>query len=429
MRLTGDNLSAVRGGRTLFADLGFSVDGGAALVLTGPNGAGKTTLLRIIAGLMPPAAGRIALEGGALEAPVGEQCHYVGHLAAVKPSLSIEENARFWSGFLGGARDRVGAALDTFGLETLRDIPAGYLSAGQKRRLGLARLLLAERPLWLLDEPTTSLDSAARDVLTAVVDRHLAAGGLAVAATHTPWGSPMRASCASGPGSRPHDRVMKPFWQLVWRDLVLAWKEGGTLGVALGFYVVVVTMLPLSLGSDLNLLSRIAPGVLWVALLLAALLSLGRLFETDYEDGSLEVLATGPLPLAAVAAAKSLAHWLSTGLPLTALAPLLGLLLNLPLEAHGMMLATMLAGTPAVSFLGSVGAALTMRARRGGLLLALLMLPLFVPTLSFGITAVSAALMGLETALPSFLILVAISLASVVLAPLAAAAALRAQLQ
>jgi heme exporter protein B len=222
---------------------------------------------------------------------------------------------------------------------------------------------------------------------------------------------------------------MKPFWQLVGRDLRLAWREGGTLGVALGFYVVVVTMLPLSLGSDLALLSRIAPGVLWVALLLAALLSLGRLFETDYEDGSLEVMATGPLPLAAVAAAKSLAHWLSTGLPLTALAPLLGLLLNLPLEAHGLMLATMLAGTPAVSFLGAVGAALTMRARRGGLLLALLMLPLFVPTLSFGITAVSAALMGLETALPSFLILVAISLAAVVLAPLAAAAALRAQLE
>jgi len=222
---------------------------------------------------------------------------------------------------------------------------------------------------------------------------------------------------------------MKPFWQLVWRDLLLAWKEGGTLGVALGFYVVVVTMLPLSLGPDLNLLSRIAPGVLWVALLLAALLSLGRLFETDYEDGSLEVMATGPLPLAAVAAAKSLAHWLSTGLPLTGLAPLLGLLLNLPLEAHGLLLATMLAGTPAVSFLGAVGAALTMRARRSGLLLALLMLPLFVPTLSFGIAAVGAAQMGLDTALPSFLILVAISLASVVLAPLAAAAALRAQLE
>jgi heme exporter protein A len=188
MRLTGDNLSAVRGGRTLFSGLGFSVDGGAALVLTGPNGVGKTTLLRIVAGLMPPAAGRIALEGGPAETPVGEQCHYIGHLAAIKPSLSIEENARFWSGFLGGAPGRLDVALETFGLEGLRDIPAGYLSAGQKRRLGLARLMLADRPLWLLDEPTTSLDSAAREVLTGVVNAHLAAGGMAVAATHTALG-------------------------------------------------------------------------------------------------------------------------------------------------------------------------------------------------------------------------------------------------
>ena len=117
---------------------------------------------------------------------------------------------------------------------------------------------------------------------------------------------------------------MSAFWQLVRRDLAIAWKEGGTIGVALGFYLIVVTLLPLGLGPDLNLLSRIAPGVLWVALLLAALLSLGRLFETDLEDGSLEVLATGPLPLEAVAAAKSLAHWLTTGVPLTVLAPRAG---------------------------------------------------------------------------------------------------------
>jgi heme exporter protein B len=222
---------------------------------------------------------------------------------------------------------------------------------------------------------------------------------------------------------------MTAFWELVRRDLLIAWREGGTLGVALGFYLVVVAMLPLGLGPDLNLLARIAPGVLWVALLLAALLSLGRLFETDYDDGSLEVLATGPIPLAAVAAAKSLAHWLSTGVPLTVLAPVLGLLLNLPLEAYGVLVASMLAGTPAVSFIGGIGAAVTLRARRGGLLLALLMLPLFVPTLIFGIGAVSATLMGLDSAMPAFLILVAISLVSVVLAPLAAAAALRMQLE
>jgi heme exporter protein B len=222
---------------------------------------------------------------------------------------------------------------------------------------------------------------------------------------------------------------MNPFRELLRRELAITWKDGGTIGVALGFYLIVVTLLPLGLGPDLNLLSRIAPGLLWVALLLSALLSLGRLFESDLEDGSLDVLATGPLPLEAVAAAKALAHWLTTGVPLTILAPVLGLLLNLQPEAYGVLVATMLIGTPAVSFVGSVGAALTLRTRRGGLLLALLMLPLFVPTLIFGISAISAALTNSEAYGPSLLILGAISLAAVALAPIAAGAALRFQLQ
>ncbi|HEX5997846.1 MAG TPA: heme exporter protein CcmB [Hyphomicrobiaceae bacterium] len=222
---------------------------------------------------------------------------------------------------------------------------------------------------------------------------------------------------------------MSAFWHLVHRDILLAWKEGGAIGVALGFYLVVVTMLPLSLGPDLNLLSRIGPGLLWVALLLATLLSLGRLFETDYEDGSLEVLATSSLPLEAVAAAKSLAHWVTTGIPLTILAPILGLLVNLPLEAYGVLVLTMLAGTPAVSFIGAIGAALTLKARRGGVLIALLMLPLFVPTLLFGIEAMTASLTHSGGFTPAFLVLLAISLAAVVLAPLAAALALKFQLQ
>jgi heme exporter protein B len=219
---------------------------------------------------------------------------------------------------------------------------------------------------------------------------------------------------------------MNGFWQLLRRDLLLAWKEGRALGVALGFYLVVATLLPLGIGPDLKLLTRIAPGILWVALLLAALLSLGRMFETDLEDGSLEALATGSLPLEGIAAVKGLAHWLTTGVPLTVLAPVLGLLLNLDAEAYPMLIATMLVGTPAVSFIGSVGAALTLGTKRAGLLLALLMLPLFVPTLVFGIEAIRAAT---PAAGPPFLILCAISLATLVLAPFAAAAALRFQLQ
>ena len=222
---------------------------------------------------------------------------------------------------------------------------------------------------------------------------------------------------------------MSAFLTLVRRDLKLAMREGGAIGTALGFFLVVVAMMPLGLGPDLNLLTRIASGVLWIALLLAALLSLGRIFATDYEDGSLEVLATGPLPLELVAAAKSLAHWISTGIPLALLAPVLGILLNLDMTAYPALIATTLAGTPAVSFLGGIGAALTLKARRGGLLLALLVLPLYIPTLIFGISAVSAATMGPGGFTASFLILSAVSLVSLVAGPIAAAAALRLQMQ
>jgi heme exporter protein A len=190
MQLIADRLGAIRGGRTLFSELSFVVEGGEALLLLGPNGAGKTTLIRMIAGLLAPAGGSVRVEGGDTEQSVGEQCHYVGHLNALKASLTVEENASFWCRFLGGgvARNRIDAALAAFGLAHLRDIPAAYLSAGQKRRLGLARVLLAVRPIWLLDEPTVSLDRAAQAALTRAVDAHIAAGGLVVAATHTPLG-------------------------------------------------------------------------------------------------------------------------------------------------------------------------------------------------------------------------------------------------
>ncbi|MGO8843659.1 MAG: heme exporter protein CcmB [Methyloceanibacter sp.] len=222
---------------------------------------------------------------------------------------------------------------------------------------------------------------------------------------------------------------MKSAWALFCRDLVLTWREGGAIGTALGFYLVVVAITPLGLGPDLNLLSRIAPGVLWVALLLASLLSADRIFHNDYEDGTLDVLAMGPLPLPLVAALKSLAHWVMTGVPLALLAPLLGLLLNLPIEAFPLLMLTMLAGTPAVSFVAAIGASLTLGLRRGGVLLALLVLPLYVPVLIFGVAAVSAASVGPASPWPPFLILCALSLASIGLAPIAAAAALRAALR
>lgn len=220
---------------------------------------------------------------------------------------------------------------------------------------------------------------------------------------------------------------MSAFFALLTRDLRLAVREGSALGAALGFYLIVVAMLPLGLGPDMALLSRIAPGLLWLALLLSALLTLSRLFESDLEDGSLDIMAMGTLPLEAVVLAKGLAHWLSTALPLTLLAPVLGLMLNLDLSAYGPLMATMLVGTPAISFIGTIGAALTLRSRRGSLLIALLVLPLYIPTLIFGIGAI-AALLGPGGSMPSLMILGAISLGALVLGPIASAAALRAQI-
>jgi heme exporter protein B len=221
---------------------------------------------------------------------------------------------------------------------------------------------------------------------------------------------------------------MTAFWALIRRDIALALKDGGAAGTALGFYLIVVALMPLGLGPDLQLLARIAPGILWIGLLLAALLATGRLFEADHDDGSLDVMATGPLALEAVALAKMMAHWLTVALPLILVAPILGLMLNLDLAAYGHLIGTMLLGTPAISAIGCIGAALTLRARKGGLLVALLVLPLYIPTLIFGIAAISAALSGPPgSALSPTLLLAAISLASLVLAPVATAAAIRAQ--
>ena len=220
---------------------------------------------------------------------------------------------------------------------------------------------------------------------------------------------------------------MSPFLALLTRDMRLAVRVGGGALMGALFYFTVVAMMPFAIGPDLNLLSRIASGVLWIALLLAALLSLPRILDADDEDGSLEIMALGSLSLELVVGAKALAHWISTGIPLTLMAPVLGLLLNLDLATYPVLLATMLLGTPAVSFIGAIGAALTLRTRRGGLLLAILVLPLYVPTMIFGISAISAGL-GPGGAATSLLILSAISLASLVLGPIAAAAAIRAQI-
>ncbi len=221
---------------------------------------------------------------------------------------------------------------------------------------------------------------------------------------------------------------MTRFLRLVGRDVALALRAGTDASVAVMFFVIVAVLFPLGVGPETNILARIAAGVIWVAALLASLLSLERLFANDYEDGALDLLALSPLPLEAVVLAKILAHWLVTGLPLAVAAPVLAVLLHLDAAGFGVLMLTLLIGTPALSLIGAIGAALTLGARRGGVLLSLLILPLFVPVLIFAVAAIDAAVAGLP-ARPHLLLLGGILALSLPLAPLAAAAALRQALE
>lgn len=215
---------------------------------------------------------------------------------------------------------------------------------------------------------------------------------------------------------------------LLLRDLRLAVRAGGGFGLGLAFFLIVVVLVPFGVGPEAQLLSRIAPGILWVASLLAALLSLDRIFALDYEDGSLALLATSPLPLEGAAMMKALAHWITSGLPLTLAAPALGFLLSLAPEAYAYLLVSLLIGTPALSMIGTFGAALTVGLRRGGLLLSLLVLPLYVPTLIFGAEVVRRGAEGLDPT-GALMLMAGITAGCFALLPFATAAVLRINLR
>ena len=215
---------------------------------------------------------------------------------------------------------------------------------------------------------------------------------------------------------------------LLLRDMRLAMRAGGGFGLSLAFFLIVVVLVPFVVGPEMGLLSKIAPGILWVGALLACLLSLDRIFALDFEDGTLDLLATAPLPLEAVVSVKSFAHWITTGLPLVLAAPVLGVLLGLQSDAFYWIVLSLLLGTPALSVIGTFGAALTVGLKRGGLLLSLLVLPLYVPTLIFGAELARRGIVGMDVGTPMSLLL-GITFASIALLPFASAAVLKINLR
>ena len=217
---------------------------------------------------------------------------------------------------------------------------------------------------------------------------------------------------------------MIPFLALLKRDLKLAINHGSDTFMVVAFFVLVVVLFPLGVGPEPAILARIGAGVIWVAALLSAMLSMDRLFQQDYEDGSLDLLMLSPTPIECLVLAKTLAHWMTTGLPLIIVSPLLGVLLNIEPSGYVAMIISLALGTPILSLVGTIGAALSLGARRGGVLISIIILPLFIPVLIFGVSAVEAALMDL-TSQTQFLIVGAMLLAALALAPYAAAAAIR----
>lgn len=216
---------------------------------------------------------------------------------------------------------------------------------------------------------------------------------------------------------------MKPLLAIAGHDVRLATRAGGSALLALAFFAAVATLVPFGIGSDPRLLSRVAAGLVWIAAILASLLALDRMFQADFEDGSLDLIALGPVPLEGIAIAKMVAHWLTTGLPLAVISPLLALLLGMPTREQPALIASLLIGTPAVSAIGSVGAALMLSVRRGGLILPFVILPLLSPVVIFGAGTVAPGMDGAASA--GFWLLAAFSFAAVLLSPFAAAAAIR----
>jgi len=403
--LEAKNLTVWRGDALLLDAFELLLQEGDVVQLQGDNGSGKTTLLRILAGLSEADEGEVLWNSKPLRSIRSEfdrSLLYLGHKPGISQGLSPVENLKLVCRLDGSDTERISSILDELGLGGRLDIMASALSAGQKRRVGLARLKLQSHRLWILDEPLTALkpgfvcklfsNSSSRVFFMSEIDQP--------------------------PG------MLSLFMAILRRDLTLSARRMGQWLNPLIFFVIVVSLFPLGIGPSPQTLSQIAPGVLWVSALLATLLSIDALFARDYEDGTLEQMLLSAQPMSIIVLAKVWAHWLVSGLPLLLLSPLLATLMQLPTQAFWVLMLSLLLGTLTLSLIGAIGAALVVSLNQSGVLLSLLVLPLTVPVLIFGSSAVAAAVGGYPVTGQLSLLAALLALA-LSLGPLAAAAALR----
>lgn len=447
MTLSIQHLSFERNQRPLFNNINCELQAGECLQIRGANGSGKSTFLRILAGFIEPQQGSVKWRGENIyQSHDGyrHEIHFLGHQSGVKLNLTVWENLKLFCVLTAKAYDKkiLQNAIQKVGLQRFADTPASQLSAGQLRRVALARLVLNAKPLWLLDEPLTALDKEGQEVLNNLLKEHLEMGGMVVVATHHPVDLTQHdkiidlsdATAAVTPPAqnvRDYPRVLKHrgsdllgLLLIVYYDMLTTLRQAHAWLTPVLFFAIVVCLFPMAVGANTNIMTNIAPGILWVASLLAVLLSVGNIFSRDAQEGFLDILLLSSTPLILIVFCKTLSHWLTHCFPLIVISPVLGILLGLNLHQDNMLMMTLLLGTPVLSLLGAIGAALVTGIRGSGLLLPVLIMPLYIPVLIFG----TGTLIAANANLPIngyFAIMGAFILLTIGFSPLLASLALR----
>jgi len=447
MTLTLHQVTFERQDQPVFSPVSFSLQKGECLQITGKNGAGKSTLLKLIAGLLQPTHGNIQSN---------HDLYYLGHKNAHQLSLTARENIILIATMLDVklSEKSIQEILQQAGIEKLIDTPVKFFSAGQMRRLALAKLLLKPQKLWLLDEPTTALDALGVKWFENILQTHLSRGGIAVIATHDVlenikskiidlsnhhchpeqtalWSAkdlPITTGRSFVAKNAPQDdSIALTFTQLcklTYFEILAIFREAHAWLTPLIFFLMAITLFPLAVGSDIPLLHTIAPGIIWVLALLSILLSIESIFRYDKESGRLDFVLSIPNQISVYITSKIITHWLIYALPIVLFSPLLGILLGLSFDEIKILGLSLLTGTAVLSLIGVTGAALVTGIRGSGLLLPILIMPLYIPILIFGTNIITTAEQH-QPLSAYFAMMLALTLLSAIVAPIFSSLALK----